>query len=213
MLHAQTNLSLSEPSTVAAAALPKAASRNVWIQSAAFDSCCFLLSPLAGLALILGDHWLPARESTLLILAAFYFIGIPHYLSTLTFYLGDDNLRQYRARPLEFFAGPLLILASAHQGGSLYLEHLSRLQTECGHPQYLSSTQRRAADRAWRGVGCHPLEHGSHGTLARAWSPFTHADAGHGPSAILVCIGSAVPERRRRALQRAGLADGPTHDP
>jgi hypothetical protein len=112
MLHAQTNLSLSEPSTVAAAAVPKAACCNVWIQSAAFDSCCFLLSPLAGLALILGDRWLPARESTLLILAAFYFIGIPHYLSTLTFYLGDDNLRQYRARPLAFFAGPLLILAS-----------------------------------------------------------------------------------------------------
>jgi hypothetical protein len=112
MFHAQTNLSLSEPSTASAAAVPKAASRNVWIQSAAFDSCCFLLSPLAGLALILGDRWLPVRESTLLILAAFYFIGIPHYLSTLTFYLGDDNLRQYRARPLAFFAGPLLILAS-----------------------------------------------------------------------------------------------------
>jgi hypothetical protein len=111
-LHAQTNLALSEPSTAPAAAALKAGSRNVWVQSPAFDSCCFLLSPLAGLALILGDRWLPARESTLLILSAFYFIGIPHYLSTLTFYMGDDNLRQYRARPLAFFAGPLLILAS-----------------------------------------------------------------------------------------------------
>jgi hypothetical protein len=111
-LHAQTNLSLGGLPTVSSADARKAGTRNVWVQSAAFDSCCFLLSPLAGLALILGDRWLPARQSTLLILSAFYFIGIPHYLTTLTFYLGDDNLRQYRARPRAFFAGPLLILAA-----------------------------------------------------------------------------------------------------
>jgi hypothetical protein len=111
-LHAPINLSLSEPSPASAADGRESDSRNVWVQSAAFDSCCFLLSPLAGLVLLLGDRWLPPRESTLLILSAFYFIGIPHYLSTLTFYLGDDNLREYGTRPLAFFAGPLLILAA-----------------------------------------------------------------------------------------------------
>jgi hypothetical protein len=111
-LHAQINLSLSEPSPASAADVRKSDSRNVWVQSAVFDSCCFLLSPLAGLVLLLGDRWLPPRESTLLILSAFYFIGVPHYLTTLTFYLGDDNLRQYRTRPLAFFAGPLLILGT-----------------------------------------------------------------------------------------------------
>jgi hypothetical protein len=87
-------------------------SRNRWIQSPWFDGCFLLLSPLAGLALIAAHLWLPPRAGTLLALAGFYFVGVPHYLSTLTFYLGDDNLRQYRSRPMAFFVGPPVILAA-----------------------------------------------------------------------------------------------------
>jgi hypothetical protein len=41
---------------------------------------------------------------------ATYLIAIPHYLSSFTFYLGDENLAYYRTRRLAFFIGPVLIL-------------------------------------------------------------------------------------------------------
>src|SRR6266513_770447 len=34
----------------------------------------------------------------------------PHYVSSFSFYLGDENLAYYRTRRLAFFAGPVLIL-------------------------------------------------------------------------------------------------------
>jgi hypothetical protein len=114
MLSARTNLGSSDAPTLSAssAGAVRMVSRNHWIQSAWFDCCFFLLSPLAGVMLIAGHLWLPPRAGALLAFAAFYFVGVPHYLSTLTFYLGDDNLRQYRLRPIAFFAGPPLILAA-----------------------------------------------------------------------------------------------------
>ena len=112
MSSAPTNLGFSEASTVASAGAVPLASRSHWIQSAWFDCCFFLLSPVAGLVLVLGYLWLPARAEALLALAGFYFIGLPHYFSTLTFYLGDDNLRQYRLRPTAFFVAPLLIVVA-----------------------------------------------------------------------------------------------------
>ncbi len=41
--------------------------------------------------------------------AAFYFVAVPHYMSTYTFFLGDDNLQYYRSRRLAFFGGPAFI--------------------------------------------------------------------------------------------------------
>jgi hypothetical protein len=115
MLDVQSNLEVSEASTLpvsTSVATAPLGHSNRWIQSAWFDSCFFLLSPGAGLALVLGHLWLPSRTVTLLALAGVYFIGVPHYLSTLTFYLGNENLRQYRLRPRTFFVGPLLILVA-----------------------------------------------------------------------------------------------------
>ena len=112
MLSAQINLGLSEASTASSARAVRVPARNGWIQSVWFDCCFFLLSPLAGVMLIAGHLWLPPRAGTLLAFAGFYFVGVPHYLSTLTFYLGDDNLRQYRLRPMAFFVGPPLLLVA-----------------------------------------------------------------------------------------------------
>jgi hypothetical protein len=112
---AQTSLGSTEASAVPIALSSGAvrrASRNRWIQSAWFDCGFFLLSPLAGLVLVAGHLWLAPRASALLALAGFYFIGMPHYLSTLTFYLGDDTLRQFRLRPMAFFLGPLVVLVA-----------------------------------------------------------------------------------------------------
>src|SRR6516225_10209802 len=83
-----------------------------WIQSAPFDSCFFLLSPIFGLSIILANAFLSSHGATLFGFAAFYFVGMPHYLSTYTFYLGDDNFAHYWMRRAAFFGGPLVILAA-----------------------------------------------------------------------------------------------------
>jgi hypothetical protein len=80
-----------------------------WIESPAYDVALFALSPLAGLLLILVDQF--SRWGHTAGVLAVYFVGIPHYLSTFTFYLGDQNREYYRLRWAAFFLGPLLIFA------------------------------------------------------------------------------------------------------
>ena len=83
--------------------------RPGWIESPAFDLACFVLSPVAGL-LFLGVVFAVSAPYALLVQAAvFYFVAVPHYMSTYTFYLGDDNLHYYRTRGLAFFGGPVII--------------------------------------------------------------------------------------------------------
>jgi hypothetical protein len=81
-----------------------------WIESPFYDVALFALSPLTGLLLILVDQlsrWGHAAGEL-----AIYFVGIPHYLSSFTFYLGDQNREYYRLRWAAFFLGPLVIFAS-----------------------------------------------------------------------------------------------------
>jgi len=83
-----------------------------WIESPRFDLPMFVLSPLAGLAflalaLAVGPVW-----GVIVQAAAFYFVAVPHYMSTYTFFLGDDNLQHYRSRRLAFFGGPAIITLS-----------------------------------------------------------------------------------------------------
>jgi len=96
--------SLTDPS---AAELADGPPRG-WIQSPAFDLALFTLAPLSGLLVIAAGE-VPGGYR--LGLAAMFLVAIPHYMSSFTFYLGDDNLRHYRARRLAFFAGPAIILA------------------------------------------------------------------------------------------------------
>jgi hypothetical protein len=114
---AQLNNSLSLP----AAGMPQghqahdfagrpALARRGWIQSRAYDLTLFTLSPLAGLVVVLAARGSPTGG--LLGILATYLIAIPHYVSSFSFYLGDENLAYYRTRRFAFFAGPLLILAA-----------------------------------------------------------------------------------------------------
>jgi hypothetical protein len=84
------------------------ASARGWIQSPKFDLSLFTLSPLAGLIVILPA--LAAPKGLYVWIAATYLLAIPHYVSSFSFYLGDDNLAYYRTRRLAFFGGPVLIL-------------------------------------------------------------------------------------------------------
>jgi hypothetical protein len=78
-----------------------------WIQSPQFDLSLFILSPLAGLVVILPA--LASPSGIHVWIAATYLIAIPHYVSSFSFYLGDENLAYYRTRRIAFFAGPVLI--------------------------------------------------------------------------------------------------------
>jgi hypothetical protein len=67
-------------------AIPKA---RGWIESPFYDLSLFTLSPIAGLLLIALERGM--RLGPHVGVLAVYFVGIPHYLSTFTFYLGDQN--------------------------------------------------------------------------------------------------------------------------
>jgi hypothetical protein len=79
-----------------------------WIQSRFYDLAFFTLSPLSGLVVIWAGLG-PARGTYLVVLAT-YLVAIPHYVSSFTFYLGDENLAYYRTRRLAFFVAPAVIL-------------------------------------------------------------------------------------------------------
>src|ERR1700730_5517148 len=90
-----------------ARALTPGQNKRGWIQSPLFDLSLFTLSPLAGLLVILPV--LVSPKGLRVFIAATYLIAIPHYVSSFSFYLGDENLVHYRTRRLAFFAGPVLI--------------------------------------------------------------------------------------------------------
>jgi len=81
-----------------------------WIESPFFDLALFTLSPLVGLAVVLMVRFHPA--GTIAAVAATFILGVPHYLSTFTFFVGDENRAHYLARPLGFVLVPLLIFAT-----------------------------------------------------------------------------------------------------
>jgi hypothetical protein len=83
--------------------------RRGWIQSPEFDLPMFVLSPLLGLGFLALARGVPAEYAFMVPAAAFYFVAVPHYMSTYTFFLGDDNLQYYRSRRLAFFGGPAFI--------------------------------------------------------------------------------------------------------
>jgi len=90
---------------------PTAAVRSgqpVWIQSPRFDLSLFTLSPLAGLFVILAA--LASPMGAYVGIAAVYFVAVPHYVSSFSFYLGDENLAYYRSRKAAFFLGPIVIM-------------------------------------------------------------------------------------------------------
>ena len=101
---------------------PAPATRDRWIESPAFDTLLFAAAPLTGLAFMLvvlsGGFF--SRYSNLL----FFAVGMAHYFTTFSFFLGDANLAHYKTRALAFFGGPALILlgvAALRFGPGLYV--------------------------------------------------------------------------------------------
>jgi len=92
---------------IATAGSGAAAKARGWIESRVYDLALFTLSPLAGLLIIALDRMTKLGPAAGVL--AVYFVGIPHYLSTFTFYLGDQNRDHYRLRWAAFFLGPLVI--------------------------------------------------------------------------------------------------------
>jgi hypothetical protein len=82
-----------------------------WIHSPAYDLALFTVSPLAGLLLVLLVLHSPA--GALALLAGTYLVAIPHYLSTFSFWMGDDNRAEYLGRRVAFLVVPVLIVAGA----------------------------------------------------------------------------------------------------
>lgn len=101
-------MSVATP-TVAMAPQAAVASRRGWIESPLFDLACFTLSPIVGLVIAFAAIAHPM--GIYVGLAASFILGVPHYLSTFTFYLGDENRKHYFAQPIAFVAAPALIFA------------------------------------------------------------------------------------------------------
>src|ERR1700741_793545 len=93
--------SREDPGLTSAQALARSQNRLGWIESPRFDLGLFTLSPLAGLLVILPA--LVSSKGMQVFIAATYLIAIPHYVSSFSFYLGDENLAYYRTRRLAFF--------------------------------------------------------------------------------------------------------------
>ena len=66
-----------------------------------------ILSPLIALPVLIISP-----SPSMLSLAFGCVLGVPHYLSTLTFYFWDDTRVQHRSHWMLFFGGPVLIVAS-----------------------------------------------------------------------------------------------------
>lgn len=96
-------MTVSDPVRTAVPGLSATTQPFRWIESAPFDLAFFVLAPLTGIGLSLAA---PTGHGALM-LAIGSVLGIPHYLSTFTFYFWDDT-RDYRRRHwVEFVAAPL----------------------------------------------------------------------------------------------------------
>jgi hypothetical protein len=78
-----------------------------WIQSQGFDLLFFILSPIAGLAVIFAA---PTSIGPVLALAAATLIGGPHYMATYSFYFFDDTAAYQKQRWVAYFLVPILIV-------------------------------------------------------------------------------------------------------
>ena len=90
--------------------MPDRTSR-VWIQSPAYDLPLIALAPLIGILISIVARTL--GEGRLMALgfveANFFVLGMPHYLSTYSFYLGQENQRHVMDKKLAFIFGPLIV--------------------------------------------------------------------------------------------------------
>ena len=84
------------------------ADRVGWIHSRGFDLTLLTLSPISGILLMAAVAY-GGRLGEILGIGCFFLVGVPHYVSSFSFYLGDDNLAYYKTRRLAFFLGPAVV--------------------------------------------------------------------------------------------------------
>lgn len=82
--------------------------RDQWIESPLYDCVLFAAAPLTGLVFML---LIQSGRGFRLVSLGFFLIGMMHYLTTFSFFLGDANLAHYKSRALAYFGGPAAILA------------------------------------------------------------------------------------------------------
>ena len=111
-------MSVANPAVVAVPGV--AETRRGWIESPLFDLALFTLSPFVGLMVAVAGLAHPA--GVYVGIAASFILGVPHYLSTFTFYLGDENRAHYFAQPIAFIAAPALIFAAVLGLRAVHLE-------------------------------------------------------------------------------------------
>ena len=87
-----------------------APSARGWIQSPGYDLALFVLSPVAGTLAVLWA--LNLRGGTAVIAVVTFLLAIPHYMSSFSFFLGDDNRRYYGRHAVLFYGGPVAIAAT-----------------------------------------------------------------------------------------------------
>ena len=81
-----------------------------WIHSPPFDLSFLILSPLAGFGLALLAMQYSSAGPAVMFVGAYLF-GIPHYLASFAFFLGDENREHARRLWFLFYATPLAICA------------------------------------------------------------------------------------------------------
>ncbi len=84
-----------------------AASPRGWIESPRYDLGLLALTPLLGLVIC---GFANAIDPFVLSGASLFVLGMPHYLSTYTFYMDDANRSYYRTRAAAFYVGPFLVV-------------------------------------------------------------------------------------------------------
>lgn len=94
-------------STTIAAPIARQGPSSPWIESRGFDLAWFILSPLAGLALLLAY---PAGGVALTIAAA-TLVGGPHYLASYSFFFWEDTAASRRERWVVHLVVPAGIVA------------------------------------------------------------------------------------------------------
>src|SRR5947207_9101378 len=81
-------------------------SSSRWIESPGFDLAFFILSPLAGVALLLAYPLC----GPILAIAAATLVGGPHYIASFTFFFWEDAAKDHRKRWVVHFVVPGLIV-------------------------------------------------------------------------------------------------------
>jgi hypothetical protein len=85
-----------------------AASTNAgWIESPKYDLWLLALPPLFGIAMC-SFAW--ALDAAIVSGVSLFLLGMPHYLSTYSYYFDDRNAEYARKRAFAFYAGPVLIV-------------------------------------------------------------------------------------------------------